>query len=305
MASEIPQTHTRALATYTVFLLDLEDVATIPASHFLRESTDVYEGLLPEVAERDSLMFETILGIITAHILSTALPPIFAPAFTSENPLVQVKGTIRLVKEEETLSWLKTSLENMLLSIVIENAPLIDDLADDLSEITEKINTLDEVAALQELSPHTYIEIYRISTQAGRKLLKEIPLIITPTDPMLKMMLELYSSVAVGVQTSLVLSLKTEGWDEEKELTISKFTTYMIAYKLSKIFAPYIYNPSGTGMEAIEKLIHGNIIRSYAEILRKSVEIMEDMNLSGISWRQMREDSSIFPEVLKESKEGL
>jgi len=305
MTPEIPQTNTRALATYTVFLLDLEDVATIPASHFLRESTQEYEGLLPEVAEEDSLMFETILGIITAHILSTILPPIFAPAFKSDNPLVQVKGTIRLIKEEETLSWLKTSLENMLLSIVIENAQLIDDFADDLSEITEKINTLDEVAALQELSPDTYIEIYRISTQAGRNLLKEIPLIITPTDPMLKMMLELYSSVAVGVQTSLVLSLKTEGWNEEKELTISKFTTYMIAYKLSKIFAPYIYNPSGTGMEAIEKLIHGNIIRSYAEILRRSVEIMEDMNTSGVSWRQMREDPSIFPEVLRESREGI
>ncbi len=305
MTPEIPQTHTRALATYTVFLLDLEDVATIPASHFLRESADEYEGLLPEVAESDNLMFETILGIITAHILSTTLPPIFAPAFKSENPLVQVKGTIRLIKDEETLTWLKNSLENMLLSLIIENATLIDDFADDLSEITEKINTLDDAAALQELSPQTYMEIYRISTEAGRNLLKEIPLIITPTDPMLKMMLELYSSVAVGVQTSLVLSLKTEGWDEEKELTISKFTTYMIAYKLSKIFAPHIYDPSGMGMEAIEKLIHGNIIRSYAEILRRSVEIMEDMNLSGISWRQMREDLSIFPEVLRESKEGI
>ncbi len=303
MENNVPETHTRALATYTVFLLDLEDVATIPATHFLQSSADTYSGLLPEIAESDSLMFDTIMGIITAHVVSALLPPIFAPAFESENPLIQVKGTIRLMNSEDVLSWLKSSLENTVISLVIEHPDLIDTFAKEIQEIATTFSENEDITSLQEMSPQTFIEIYKISTAAGKNLLKEIPIIITPASPFKTMMLELYSSVAVGVQTSLVLSLKTDGWDEEKELTVSKFTTYMIAYRLSKLFAPHIYNPSDMGSSALNKLVKGNLIRNYAELLRKSVEIMDDMNLSGISWEEMRKDPSIFPKVLKEARE--
>jgi len=303
--NNIPETHTRALAIYTVFLLDLEDLATIPASHFLKDSAAEYEGLLPQIAETDSLTFETIVGIITAHVLSALLPPIFAPAFESENPLVQVKGTIRLMQEEETRTWLKTSLENTLISLIIENPSLIDAFADEITEISKEFAETDDIASLQEISPKTFMDIYKMSISAGKKLLKDIPIIITTSSPFTSMMLEIYSSVAVGVQTSLVLSLKTDGWDEEKELTVSKFTTYMIAYRLSKLFAPHIYNPSDMGSSAINKLVKGNLIRKYAEILRRSVDIMETMHMSGISWKEMREDPSLFQQVLKEAREGM
>ncbi len=302
---EIPETHTRALATYTVFLLDLEDVATIPASHFLQESAESYEGLLPQIAESDRLMFDTIMGIITAHVISALLPPVFAPAFESENPLVQVKGTIRLMQGEEVMSWLKGSLENTVISLVIENSELIDAFAEEISEMTSQFTESDDIASLQELSPDTFVEIYKLSTGAGKKLLQEIPIIITQANPFTTMMLELYSSVAVGVQTSLVLSLKTDGWDEEKELTVSKFTTYMIAYRLSKLFAPHIYHPQDMGTSALNKLVKGNIIRNYADLLRKSVEIMEDMHMSGISWEDMRKDPHIFPEVLRQARDSV
>lgn len=305
MENNIPESYTRALAIYTVFLLDLEDIATIPTSHFLQESKETYEELIPRIVEADSVMFDTILGIITAHIISALLPPIFAPAFESENPLVQVKGYIRIIKSDDVISWLKSALENTVVSFVIENIDLIDTFADELEEIASKFSETEDISTLQELSPDIFVEIYKRSTVAGKKLLKEIPIIITPANPFTTMMLEIYSSVAVGVQTSLVLSFKTEDWDEEKELTISKFTTYMIAYRLSKLFAPHIYKPRDMGMGTIEKLVRSNTIKRYADLLRRSIDIMEELNMSGISWEEMRKDPKIFQDVLEEARNSI
>lgn len=280
---------TRALSAYTKFLLDAEDLISIPTGSLLMEIAG---------AEDMQLQFDLLVSMLTAQILGTILPAIFAPAFESDNPYLEVKGYIRMLTADEILPVWTDATSNAVASIILNNADKIGDILASLEEISE-INVEDPEEAWEEIPDSLKATLFWASNRASdmaKNILAELPIPLKSTSPQLTLGLQIHSSAAVGIQTSLLLAFKDASWSQQKEAAISKFITLLISDSLSRLMAPLIGSVDIPQLnEKMERIAMG--MKRYAEVLRKAIAIMEDLHdLEGVRWEDMPE---AFDEVLE------
>ncbi len=283
---------TKALSAYTKFLLDAEDFISIPTG-----------SLLAEIAgpEDTRLQFDLLVSMLTAQILGTILPPIFAPAFEAENPYLEVKGYIRMLTEEEILPTWTDATSNAVASIILQNSDKIGEILSSLEEIAE-IDTEDPEGVWEEIPDSLKTALLWASGKAAemaKGILSDLPIPLSPASPHLIMGLQIHSSAAVGIQTALLLAFKDTSWSQQKEAAISKFITLLISDSLSRLMAPLIGNMDISQLnQKIDRIAHG--VKRYAEVLRKAISIMEDLHdLEGIDWEEMPQ---AFDEVIARLK---